>query len=140
MIAKVFDVLGLVAPFVLIGKLIMQECWTVSGLSWDAQLPESLQVKMKNWALQLHHLKNYSVPRCLCPNSGKIWEIVTAVDASLVAMSAVVYVISAAPDGSLSSRLTYAKNKVKPKKASSAVADTDTVVAIWVSCRRGGGR
>ena len=117
LIAKVFDILGMISPFLLQGKLIMQASWAEPNCAWDKVLPKHLQERMHNWASQLHKLHDFTIPRCIAPNSGTIIELVTLVDASLLAMSAVCYVVSTGSCGKkLNSRLVYTKTKVKPKK------------------------
>ena len=94
LIAKVFDILGLISPFLLVGKLIMQATWSEPNCSWDKILPTHLQIRMQAWAAQLYKLHSFSIPRCIAPNAGKITDLVTLVDASLAAMSAVCYAVS----------------------------------------------
>ena len=117
LISKIYDVTGLVAPFVFAGRLIMKQTWEIPGLDWNSVLPDVLQEKMKLWASQLWRLHDFVIPRCLTPNCGKIVGIHTTCDASLEGMATNVFIVSVSTDGStLQSRLAFCKTKVKPKK------------------------
>ena len=50
--------MGLVMPFTLRGKIIIQKCWTYTvedkdkkrqGLEWDEELPLEPRVEVENW-------------------------------------------------------------------------------------------
>ena len=63
-IATLFDPLGMLSPFVIRAKVLMQEIW-VCGLDWDDPLPEELSAKMMSWFGELPMLSKIRVPRCL---------------------------------------------------------------------------
>ena len=130
LIAKLFDVLGLISPYTLRAKLIMQSCWTTPGLDWDSVLPTLLQQEFKAWAKELHLLSTFSIERCMTPRNGQITEICTTADASGRAMAACVYVISVDADGYHHSRLAFAKAKVKPLKNKAKLDPEATVCRL----------
>ena len=67
MVASVYDPLGFVAPFILVGKRILQEmCRRKVG--WDDTLPADLQPEWEAWKSSLKELTNIRIPRCFCPN------------------------------------------------------------------------
>ena len=63
-IATLFDPLGMISPFIIRAKVLMQEIW-VCGLDWDDPLPEEISVKMMSWFAELPMLSKIRVPRCL---------------------------------------------------------------------------
>ena len=63
-IASVFDPMGLVSAFVLLGKQILQEACSL-GLDWDAPLPDPLIEHYKEWCSQLSLLSEIRNERCL---------------------------------------------------------------------------
>ena len=65
-ISSVCDPLGIAAPFLLVGKSILQDlCGT--QLSWDEEIGEKYRVRRENWKSQLPALENFSMERCLKP-------------------------------------------------------------------------
>ena len=63
-ISTILDPLGLVAPFVLRTKLILQKLW---GLRFDRDKPISGPL-LDAWEAELPVLVTLSVPRCWCTN------------------------------------------------------------------------
>ena len=63
-IATLFDLLGMISPFIIRAKVLMQEIW-VCGLDWDDPLPEEISVKIMSWFAELPMLPKIRVPRCL---------------------------------------------------------------------------
>ena len=66
-IASVFDPIGLVSPFILLRKQILQEVCSL-GLGWDASLPDPLITRYKNWCEQLSSLSEIKIRRCIKPS------------------------------------------------------------------------
>ena len=91
-IATLFDPIGLLAPFTIRAKILMQEMWT-SGLDWDENLTESLKNSARAWFDELECLRQIQVPRCLSKNGAftSAVSLYTFVDASEDAYGAVVY-------------------------------------------------
>ena len=95
-LASLFDPLGLAAPYLLKGKLILQEVAT-SGFGWDDELPNDILRRWEAWVDTLKILSNFSLPRCCysvepnANNSSAIYQLHGFCDASNSAMSAVIY-------------------------------------------------
>ena len=95
-LASLFDPLGLAAPYLLAGKLILQEVATL-GFGWDDELPDDILRRWDVWVNTLKILSNLSLPRCCCPiesndNDGPpVYQLHGFCDASNSAMSAVIY-------------------------------------------------
>ena len=70
-IAKPFDPLGFLSPFIMFAKMIMQEVWLL-GVDWDDLLPDNLCQKINTWLQSTEHLKNWKAPRIYFPNSSII--------------------------------------------------------------------
>ena len=59
-IATLFDSLGLLAPFLIRAKILMQEMW-LNGLEWDERLPPELSAKVDAWFAELSILSEVKV-------------------------------------------------------------------------------
>ena len=112
-IAQVFDPLGLLAPWVLQGKLIIQELWILQT-KWDQPLPPPLQLKFNRWKEERQHIASITQPRCIIPSNSKTWFIAIFGDASREAYATAAYLVSHTSDGSKTSSLIFSKTRVKP--------------------------
>jgi len=54
-VASIFDPLGFVSPFILVGKIIFQRMCQ-EKLSWDEPLPEDLKPQWEAWLRDLQNL------------------------------------------------------------------------------------
>ncbi|XP_022085513.1 uncharacterized protein LOC110976501 [Acanthaster planci] len=71
-VASIYDPLGFLAPFVLIGKGVLQEMCH-NGVSWDDPLPDDLRPRWEKWKNDLLNLKQIQIPGCYKPNDfGKV--------------------------------------------------------------------
>lgn len=104
-IATVFDPLGLVSPFIVQAKIMLQELWN-RGYDWDEEVPDEVANRIQLWFLQLLCLANVKIPRCLQDQQPvKSKEVVTFVDASQQAYGASSYLRCEYEDGTVTSRL-----------------------------------
>ena len=71
-ISSVYDPLGFATPFLLQGKLLIQQLCK-ENLGWDETIPDNIQRQWTKWERQLKELERLSVDRCFKPaNFGKI--------------------------------------------------------------------
>ena len=61
-IATLFDPIGLLAPFTIQAKRLLQDVWT-AGIDWDEEINESLITSARAWFTELHDLKQLQIPR-----------------------------------------------------------------------------
>ena len=57
MISQIYDPLGIAAPFLLKGKIILQDLHQ-NNYSWDDILPSNFIKDWESWKVQLHLLEN----------------------------------------------------------------------------------
>ena len=115
-IAKLFDPLGLVAPVIIVAKILMQKIWQL-GLDWDETLPNHLQTTWSDLRTQFKVLDSLRIPRRIIPtNDLNQLEIHGFCDASERAYGACIYMRSLSVDGSIASNLVFAKSRVAPIK------------------------
>lgn len=113
--AQIFDPLGLLLPFIITAKIILQKLWQLR-LSWDESVPLDLHTKWINFQTEISHLSNISIPRHVISKNPKLIELHGFADASQCAYGAVIYAKSIDQDNSLHCHILCAKNRVAPLK------------------------
>lgn len=117
--SKLFDPLGLAAPFVMQAKCLFQELWLL-GLTWDEPVPPEFQTRFGRWVDDLSILRSWRIPRCYTPVGWSgVGELTLHAfgDASPNGYGACVYLVCKLADGTCTSSLVLAKAKVAPIKA-----------------------
>ncbi|XP_043474389.1 uncharacterized protein LOC122506340 [Leptopilina heterotoma] len=114
-IFKLYDPLGLLAPVVITGKILIQDLWALK-LGWDEQLPQHLTVKWNAFMDQLKDINELPFPRWIKITPHASLELHVFCDASQLALSAAVYLRSVDLDGKVETSLVCAKTKVAPIK------------------------
>ena len=116
-VSSVFDPLGLVAPMVLVGKLMFQRACKM-GLGWDDRLPEEEIRSWMDWKATKNRLKLLGIPKCIKPHLTIISvELHAFSDASEKAYECVVYARFTSVDHQVVCRLAIVKAGVAPLKA-----------------------
>ncbi|XP_058827942.1 uncharacterized protein LOC131687869 [Topomyia yanbarensis] len=111
----IFDPLGLIAPFLVYLKILLQEVWR-SGIQWDDKVDDNILTKWRIWLRGLPQVEQVQIPRCLRSNFTRDYEHVqlhTFVDASENAMAAACY-LRFVQNGVVRSSLVAAKTRVAP--------------------------
>ena len=118
-VSSVYDPLGIVAPFVLSGRTILQELCRLE-LGWDQILPLHLEDMWKKWVEALPMLAEYRIDRCLIPRD--FGECVDAQvhhfsDASEKGFGSVAYLRLTNAEGRIWCSFLCGKARVAPLKA-----------------------
>ena len=93
-IAKFYDPLGFIQPFIMYGKFILQELWKLN-MDWDTEAPEAIICDFYKWLNSSNVLSSWQLPRAYFP--GIPWRDVNNIeihgfsDASERGFGAVVY-------------------------------------------------
>ena len=111
-VATLFDPLGLIAPYVIVGKIMIQELWK-KGLEWDEPIDESLEREVAQWWGEVQELESLLFPRFVGPTSSPVTVHMFA-DASEKAYGCAIYLVTKGD-----TFLIYAKAKVAPLKSES---------------------
>ncbi|GFW71531.1 integrase catalytic domain-containing protein [Trichonephila clavipes] len=61
-VGKIFDPLGLISPFTVRMKCLLQDLWK-EEIQWDDPLPTHIEKEWKNWCEELPHLRNLKIHR-----------------------------------------------------------------------------
>ena len=94
-VSKTFDILGWIAPAVLMMKLLYQQLWQLKT-GWDEKIPPDLVEQHSTWRQQLPLLSSKQLPRCYYRSDATVLtkQLHGFADASLKAYGAVVYMRS----------------------------------------------
>ena len=121
-ISGIYDPLGLLTPFTLSAKIMMQKLWkgNENELGWDDVLPKHIAVKWIEFFDDMFEVEKLSFQRCIKPSNavGQPMLILFS-DASEEAYGTCAYVRWENSDGSIATNLIAAKRKVAPIKPTS---------------------
>ena len=117
-IARLFDPVGFLSPYVLILKILFQELWQL-GLDWDEETPQTLGDRFSKWLSGIEMLRQWDIPRrySTCPwTSIKGLELHCFGDASTKGYGAVGCIRIPQVDGTFVASLAIVRAKVAPLK------------------------
>ncbi|XP_075264692.1 uncharacterized protein LOC142356781 [Convolutriloba macropyga] len=115
MAASLFDPIGIISPFAIRLRCILQKV-VKQGHNWDQLLSKEHYDEIQQWMEDFLNMPSIKIPRCLVPNVDGTHELHTFTDASLSAVSAVVYLRTISADGSIATHYVISKSKVAPIK------------------------
>jgi hypothetical protein len=95
-VASFFDPLGLIAPFIISAKILIQRLWKRS-LEWDDPLPPDVLAEWHAWTREVPHLDKIWVPRCFraykrLDSTETKHRLILFCDASEATLGAAVYI------------------------------------------------
>ncbi|GJQ80063.1 hypothetical protein Trydic_g14685, partial [Trypoxylus dichotomus] len=114
-ICQIFDPLGLVAPVIIIAKLIIQELWK-QRLSWHEEVPVNIKNLWSSFQNELGCLNDLKIPRHCLISEYVLIELHGFSDASEKAYGACLYLRSFHSSKGCFSSLLHAKTRVAPLK------------------------
>ena len=120
-LARTFDPLGLLVPFVMTAKVLFQQLW-ILGLGWDDCLPPDEDRVFQRWLSGIPLLQQLRLNRCYVTDS-VCWsqvsdqlELHVFGDASVKGYGCVVYVRYPLPEGGYAVSFVMARARVAPVK------------------------
>ncbi|XP_062704268.1 uncharacterized protein LOC134286640 [Aedes albopictus] len=117
-VMSVYDPLGLVAAFVIHGKVLIQDVWR-AGVDWDQRVPQDIFNRWKLWLETLLKMSEIRILRCYFPgydpDSYRSLQLHIFVDASEQAFAACAY-FRIVDRGRVRCCLVASKTKVAPLK------------------------
>ena len=136
-VSSVFDPLGMVSPFVLLGKRILQDLCR-DGMDWDKMVPDAIRKQWERWRSELHALGDLKVPRCYKPEefgNAQSVELHPFSDASQDGYGQCSYLRFTNNQDKFHSALVMAKARVTPLKPTTIprLELTAAVVSVRVS-------
>ncbi|GFQ93468.1 integrase catalytic domain-containing protein [Trichonephila clavata] len=61
-VGRIFDPIGILGPFVIKLKCLLQDLWTL-GVDWDSELQPKLRHKWQQWSSEAEGLTEIKIPR-----------------------------------------------------------------------------
>lgn len=129
-VARLWDVVGLVAPTVLYAKLLIQELWLIK-CDWDAIPPQHIVQLWQEFCAELPKLNEIRIPRHLGVVQGCTVTLLGFGDASERAYGGVVY-LRVVNGADVTVQLVCSKSKVAPLKTIS-IARLELCAAVLLS-------
>lgn len=130
-VARLFDILGLVAPVILCAKLLIQELW-LAKVGWDDEPSESIVNKFNQIKDELPLLERLRIPRHLSVAKGCTVNLLAFGDASQKAYGCVIYLHVTQSNGNVDINIVSAKSRVAPLKTIS-LARLELCAALLLS-------
>lgn len=114
-IAQIYDPLGLLSPFIITSKILIQKLWRLR-LDWDTEVPSEFKSSFLKFQQSLSNFSNLSIPRCVIPKSFELVDVHCFCDASKDAYATAIYLRSKNIHGQFCTYLLCSKTKVAPLK------------------------
>ena len=115
MAAHLIDPIGIILLCAIRLRCILQKV-VKQGHIWDQLLSKEHYHEIQQWMEDFQNMPPIQIPRCLVPNVDRTHELHIFADASLSAVSAVVYLRTTSADGSIATHYVISKSKVAPIK------------------------
>ncbi|XP_075246014.1 uncharacterized protein LOC142339679 [Convolutriloba macropyga] len=115
MAASLFDTNGLFSLFAIRLRCILQKV-IKQGHNWDQLLSKEHYDEIQQWMEDFQNMPPIQIPRCLVPNVDGTHQLHTFTDASLSAVSAVLYLRTISVDDTIATHYVISKSKVAPIK------------------------
>ncbi|XP_055714210.1 uncharacterized protein LOC129808456 [Phlebotomus papatasi] len=114
--SRIYDPLGLIGPFTVNAKQIMQTLWRLKG-KWDSPVHDEVIDDRNAFIKSMEYIPNIKIPRWVSDFAQVTRrELHLFTDASSKAYGAVVYLVTEDASGARCSRLLTAKSRVAPLK------------------------
>ncbi|GFY09859.1 integrase catalytic domain-containing protein [Trichonephila clavipes] len=113
-VGKIFDPLGLISPFTVRMKYLLQDLWK-EEIQWDDPLPTHIEKEWKKWCEELPHLRNIKIPLLVLDSTllEDDVELHSFSEASKKAYGAAIYLRTKSRNG-ISVKLVTSKSRVAP--------------------------
>ena len=113
------DPLGYLMPYIVRGKMLIQELWK-RPCGWDEEGEDGLHARHTRWREEIKDLPQVCVPRCYLPSqfdpTATTYQLHVFTDASEKAYGAVAYLRATSQIGENSIRFVMARSRLAPKR------------------------
>ncbi|GFX73792.1 integrase catalytic domain-containing protein [Trichonephila clavipes] len=118
-VGRIFDPIGILGPFIIKLKCLLQELWTL-GVEWDSELPPKLRHKWQQWSSEAEGLTEIKIPRFYLGNIDQEiskCKIHCFSDASKSAYGTILYLRFVTCNNEIETSLICSKSRVAPLKS-----------------------
>ncbi|GFV25237.1 integrase catalytic domain-containing protein [Trichonephila clavipes] len=118
-VGRILDPIGILGPFVIKLKCLLQELWTL-GVEWDSELPPKLRHKWQQWSSEAEGLSEIKIPRFYLGNIDQEiskCEIHCFSDASKSAYGTILYLRFVTCNNEIETSFICSKSRVAPLKS-----------------------
>ncbi|GFU88782.1 integrase catalytic domain-containing protein [Trichonephila clavipes] len=118
-VGRIFDPIGILGPFVIKFKCLLQELWTL-GVEWNSELPPKLRHKWQQWSSEAEGLTEIKIPRFYLGNIDQEiskCEIHCFSDASKSAYGTILYLRFVTCNNEIETSFICSKSRVAPLKS-----------------------
>ncbi|GFR02612.1 integrase catalytic domain-containing protein [Trichonephila clavata] len=118
-VGHIFDPIGILGPFVIKLKCLLQDLWTL-GVDWDSELPPRLRHKWQQWSSEAEGLTEIKIPRFYL---GDVDQELSSVDihcfsdASKSAYGTILYLRFVTCNDKIETSFICSKSRVTPLKS-----------------------
>ncbi|GFR32158.1 integrase catalytic domain-containing protein [Trichonephila clavata] len=118
-VGRIFDPIGILGPFVIKLKCLLQDLWTL-GVDWDYELPPKLRHKWQQWSSEVEGLTEIKIPRFYL---GDVDQELSSVDihcfsdASKSAYGTILYLRFVTCNNKIETSFICSKSRVAPLKS-----------------------
>ncbi|GFR30277.1 integrase catalytic domain-containing protein [Trichonephila clavata] len=118
-VGRIFDPIGILGPFVIKLKCLLQDLWTL-GVDWDSELPPKLRHKWQQWSSEAEGLTEIKIPRFYL---GDVDQELSSVDihcfsdASKSAYGTILYLRFVTCNNKIKTSFICSKSRVAPLKS-----------------------
>ena len=114
-VASLFDPLGLLSPFGLRGKRLIQHIWS-TALGWNQHISAESQQELRRWVSEIEAFNEYGIPRQFIPGKTgpSTYRLHIFGDASPAAYAAVAYLEQRSENESLGVSFVMCRSRVAP--------------------------
>ncbi|GBN76036.1 hypothetical protein AVEN_244035-1 [Araneus ventricosus] len=118
-VGRIFDPIGILGPFVIKLKCLLQDLWTL-GVDWDSELLPKLRHKWQQWSSEAEDLTEIRIPRYYLGELDQeisIFEIHCFSDASKIAYGTILYLCFVTRNNEIETSFICSKSRVAPLKS-----------------------
>ena len=116
--ASLFDPLGMITPFAIriqsFLQAVIKQC-----KKWDEKVPAEFHIDLKKWIYEINSMPDITTKRCLITGPTISQQLHVFTDASNIASSGVMFLISTTTEGNVIVNYVISKSRVAPIKNTS---------------------